>query len=97
MQSVNPSIKPFCSLLRETTRVWLLLLCLPSLTESEGIDGPRQSGALTFHTLVQGFLTRGARNVPRGCGDAESLRLIRPILSNTKKRYVTDFKFTSGK
>ena len=23
MQSVNPSIKPFCSLLRETTQVWL--------------------------------------------------------------------------
>ena len=38
MQSVNPSIKPFCSLLRETTQVWLLQLCLPSLTESGGID-----------------------------------------------------------
>ena len=47
--------------------------------------------------LVQGFLTRGARNVSRGCGDAESLRLIRPTLLNTKKSYVTDFKFTSGK
>ena len=53
MQSVNPSIKPFCSLLRETTQVWLLQLCLPSLTESGGIDGPKQFGALTFHTLVQ--------------------------------------------
>ena len=42
MQSVNPSIKPFCSLLRETTRVWLLQLCLTSLTESRGIDGPKQ-------------------------------------------------------
>ena len=30
--------------------------------------------------LEQGFLTRGARNVPRGCGNAESLRLIRPTL-----------------
>ena len=30
MQSVNPSIKPFCSLLRKTTQVWLLQLCLPS-------------------------------------------------------------------
>ena len=51
------------------------------------------------YTLVleQGFLTRGARNVPKGCGDAESLKLIRPTLLNTKKRYVTDFKFTSGK
>ena len=53
MQSVNPSIKLFCSLLRETTQVWLLQLCLPSLTESEGIDGPRQFGALTSHTLVE--------------------------------------------
>ena len=53
MQSVNPSIKPFCSLLRETTQVWLLQLCLPSLTEIGGIDGPRQFGALTSHTLVE--------------------------------------------
>ena len=53
MQSVNPSIKPFCSLLRETTRAWLLQLCLPSLTESEGIDGPKQFGTLTSHTLVE--------------------------------------------
>ena len=53
MQSVNPFIKPSCSLLRETTQVWLLQLCLPSLTESVGIDGPRQFGALTSHTLVE--------------------------------------------
>ena len=53
MQSVNPSVKPFCSLLRETTEVWLLQLCLPSLTESGGIDGPMQFGALTSHTLVE--------------------------------------------
>ena len=39
--------------LRETTQVWLLHLCLPSLTESGGIDGPRQLGALTCHTLVE--------------------------------------------
>ena len=38
MQSVNPSIKPFCSLLRETTQVCLLQFCLPSLTGSGGID-----------------------------------------------------------
>ena len=49
----NPSIKPFCSLLRETTQVWLLQLCLPSLTESGGIDGPKQFGALTSHTLLE--------------------------------------------
>ena len=53
MQSVNSSIKPSCSLLRETTQVWLLQLCLPSLTESGGIDGPKQFGALTSHTLVE--------------------------------------------
>ena len=53
MQSVNLSIKPFCSLLNETTQVWLLQLCLPSLTESGGIDGPKQFGALTSHTLVE--------------------------------------------
>ena len=53
MQSVNPSIKLSCSLLREKTQVWLLQLCLPSLTESEGIDGPKQFRALTSHTLVE--------------------------------------------
>ena len=53
MQSVNLSIKPFCNLLRETTQVWLLQLCLPSLTEIGEIDGPRQFGALTSHTLVE--------------------------------------------
>ena len=50
---MNPSTKLFCSLLSETTQVWLLQLCLPSLTESEGIDGPRQFVALTSHTLVK--------------------------------------------
>ena len=53
MQSVNPSVKLSCSLLRETTQVWLLQLCLPSLTESGGIDGPRLFGALTSHTLIE--------------------------------------------
>ena len=45
MQSVNPSIKPFCSLLRETTQVWLLQLCSPNVTESRRIDSPKQFGA----------------------------------------------------
>ena len=53
MQSVNLFIKLSCSLLRETTQVWLLQLCLPSLIESGGIDGPRQFRALTSHTLVE--------------------------------------------
>ena len=45
--------KTFCSLLRETTQVWLLQLCLSSLIEIGGIDGPKQFGALTSHTLVE--------------------------------------------
>ena len=53
MRSVNLSIKFSCSLLRKTTPVWLLQLCLPSLTECGGIDGSRQLGASTFHTLVE--------------------------------------------
>ena len=55
-RSVNPSIERSavsCSFLRETIRVWLLQLCLSSLTESGGIDGPRQLGASTFHTLAE--------------------------------------------
>ena len=52
-KSVNPSIKPFCNLLRETIQVWLLQLSLPSLTENGGIDGPKQFGASTSRTLVE--------------------------------------------
>ena len=37
MQSVNSSIKLSCSLLRETTQVWLIQLCLASLTGGEDI------------------------------------------------------------
>ena len=53
MQSVNPFIKLSGSLLEETTEVWLLQLCLLSLTWSGGIDGPKQFGALTSHILVK--------------------------------------------
>ena len=53
MQSVNFSIKLSCSLLWETTQVWLLQLCFPSLTGSGGIDGPKQFGALSSHTPVE--------------------------------------------
>ena len=50
MQSVNPSTKPFCSLLRETTQVWLLQLCLPSLTEAKGsmVRGSSEHWLLTL-------------------------------------------------
>ena len=34
------------------TQAWLLQLFFPSLTESGRIDGPKQFGALTSHTLV---------------------------------------------
>ena len=45
--------KTFLQSPQRDTQVWLLQLCLPSLTESGGIDGPRQFGALTSHTLVE--------------------------------------------
>ena len=86
IQSANPSIKPFCSLLRETTQAWLLQLCLPSLTESGGIDGPKQFGALTSHTLVKkrgvfwNNFTGRSRHSPRHCpvsADAIASQLVR--------------------
>ena len=52
MQTVNPSIELSCSLLMETTQVWLLQVYLSNLTGSERIDGPKQFGEPTFHTLV---------------------------------------------
>ena len=51
MWSVNPSTKCSCSL-REATQIWLLQLYLLNLTGSKGIDGLKQFGASTFHTLV---------------------------------------------
>ena len=70
MQSVNPSIKSFCSLLRETTQVWLLQVCLPSLTESKGTDGRRQFGALIME-LVRN------RSFTLTTGDSKQSRLRR--------------------
>ena len=83
MRSVNPSIKLSCSLFRETTQVWLLQLCLPSLTRS---GGSKQFGALTFHTLVEkpwsilNNLTGRSRHSPRHCPvsvDALASQLVR--------------------
>ena len=70
MQSVSPSIKPSCRLLRETTQIWLLQLCLPSLTESGGIDGTRQFGAYFSHSSRKAWsilnnLTGRSRHSPR--------------------------------
>ena len=81
MQSVNPSIKPFCKLLRETTQVWLLQLCLPNLTESRGIDGPRQFRALNSHTWSNlNNLTGRSQHSPHHCpisADAIASQLVR--------------------
>ena len=85
MQSVNISIKPFCSLLRETIQVWLLQLCLPSLTQIGGIDGPKQFGALPLHTSRKALsilnnLTGRSRHSPRHClvlADAIASQLVR--------------------
>ena len=52
-ESLYKTFLPSFTFLREMTQVWLLQLCLPSLTESRGIDGPRQFGALTSYTLVE--------------------------------------------
>ena len=53
IRSVNPSKELFSSLLRETTQVWLQQLYLANLTGREVIDGRKQFGASTFHTLVE--------------------------------------------
>ena len=37
----------------DNSQVWMLQLCLPSLTGSRKINGPRQFGSLTSHTLVE--------------------------------------------
>ena len=42
-----------CSLLGETTRVWLVQLYLPSLTRSAEINDSKQFGVSIFHTLVE--------------------------------------------
>ena len=73
MQSVNSYIKPSCYLLRETTQIWLLQLCLPSLTEGGGIDGLKQFGSLTSYILVEKHeyilnnLTGRSRHFSRHC------------------------------
>ena len=82
MQSVNPFIKPFCSLLREPTQVWLLQLCLPSLTESEGIDGRSIDFSHSSRKAwsILNNLTGRSRHSPRHCpvsADAIASQLVR--------------------
>ena len=83
MRSVNPSTKHSCSLLRETIQVWLLHLCLPKLTGSGGINGPRQFGA--SHSCRKAWsnlnnLTDSLQHSPRYCPvsvDAIGSQLVR--------------------
>ena len=83
MQSVNLSIKPFCSLLRETTQAWLLQLCLPSLTESGGFEAVRSidfSHSSRKAWSILNNLTGRSRHSPRHCpvsADAIASRLVR--------------------
>ena len=87
MQSVNPSIKLFCSLLRETTQVWLLQLCFPSLAECGGVDGPKKAvRSINFsHSSRKAWsilnnLTGSSRHSPRYCpvsADAIASQLVR--------------------
>ena len=83
MQSVNPCIKPFCSLLRNTTLAATALLA--KFARNGGIDGPRKFGALISHTLVEkrkvfNKLTGRSRHSPRHCpisADAIASQLVR--------------------
>ena len=85
MQSVNSSIKPFCSLLRETTQVWLPQLCLPSLTESGGIDEEAVRNIDFSHSSRKAWsilnnLTGRSKHSPRHCpvsADAIASQLVR--------------------
>ena len=89
MQSVNPSIKPFCSLLRETTQVWLLQLCLPSLTESGGIDGSKQFGAIDFsHSFFTSLFSHSFLTLAPFCCvlKKDTLRHI-PLLGGSGKQF----------
>ena len=69
MQSVNPSVELSCSLLRETTQVWLLQLCLPSLTGSGGIDNRSIDFSHSSRKAwsVLNNLTGRSRHSPRHC------------------------------
>ena len=80
MQSVNPSIKPFCSLLRETTRAWLLPLCFPRLTESEAVQSIDFSHSSRKAWSILNNLTGRSRHSPRHCpvsADAIASQLVK--------------------
>ena len=84
--NVNPSIKPFCSLLRETTQVWLLQLCLPSLTRKrrdrwfEAVRSIDFSHSSRKAWIILNNLTGRSRHSPRHCpisADAIASQLVR--------------------
>ena len=89
MCSVNPWKELSCDLLRETNQVWLLRLCLPSLTGIGGIDGLRQSEAVRSidfshssrkaWSILNNFTGRSCHS-PRHClvsADAIASQLVR--------------------
>ena len=71
MRSVNPSIEPSCSLLRETTRVWLLQLHLTNLTGNGEINDPTcridVSQPDRKAWSISNNLTGRSRHSPRHC------------------------------
>ena len=81
MQSVNPSIKPFCSLLRETTRVWLLQLCLPSLTESN-LTGRSRHSPRHCPVSADAIASQLVRNGKYEAVDRKSSRLVSQEVSD---------------
>ena len=85
MQSVNPSIKLSFSLLRETTQVWLLQLCLPNLTGSRNrwSEAVRSIDFSYFSRKAWSILnnlTGRSRHSPRHCpvlADAIASQLVK--------------------
>ena len=87
MQSVNPSIKTFCSLLRETTQAWLLQLCLLAKLDrkrrdrwSEAVWSIDFSHSSRKAWSILNNLTGRSRHSPRHCpvsADAIASQLVR--------------------
>ena len=86
MQSVNPSIKLSCSLLRETTQVWLLQLCFAKLDRkrrdrwSEAVRSIDFSHSSRKTWSILNNLTGRSRHSPRHCpvsADAIASQLVR--------------------
>ena len=83
---MNPSIKPFCSFLRETTRAWVLQLCLPKLDRkrrnrwSEAVQSIDFSHSSRNAWSILNNLTGRSRHSSRHCpvsADAIASQLVR--------------------